>query len=79
MKNLSLKLDDQVFDETEKILGEINVNRNRYINKAVAFFNQLQKKKILGQQLETESRVVQEESMKVLAEFEKLDDDATAI
>ena len=79
MKNLSLKLDDQVFDETEKILGEINVNRNRYINKAVAFFNQLQKKKILGQQLETESRLVQEESMKVLAEFEKLDDDATAI
>ena len=79
MKNLSLKLDEQVFDETEKIISEINVNRNRYINKAVAFFNQLQKKKILGQQLETESRLVQEESLKVLAEFEKLDDDATAI
>ena len=79
MKNLSLKLDDQVFDETEKILAEINVNRNRYINNAVAFFNQLQKKKILGQQLETESRLVQDESMKVLAEFEKLDDNATAV
>ena len=79
MKNLSLKLDEQVFDETEKIIAEINVNRNRYINKAVAFFNQLQKKKILGQQLETESRLVQDESMKVLAEFEKLDDNATAV
>ena len=79
MKNLSLKLDDKTFEETEKIIEEININRNRYINKAVAFFNQLQKKKILGQQLETESRLVQEESMKVLAEFEKLDDDATAI
>lgn len=79
MKNLSLKLDEQVYNETEKILAEINVNRNRYINKAIAFFNQLQKKKILGQQLEAESRLVQEESMKVLAEFEKLDDDATAV
>jgi hypothetical protein len=55
MKNLSLKLDEQVYNETEKILAEINVNRNRYINKAIAFFNQLQKKKILGQQLEAES------------------------
>jgi len=32
MKNLSLKLDEQVFEETEKILAEININRNRYIN-----------------------------------------------
>ena len=79
MKNLSLKLDEDVFDETERILGEINVNRNRYINKAIAFFNELQKKKIIGKQLETESRLVQQESMKVLAEFEKLDDDATAV
>ncbi len=78
MKNLSLKLDEQVFDETEKIITAINVNRNRYINRAIAFFNELQRKKILGHQLETESRLVREESMKVLAEFEKLDDDATA-
>ena len=79
MKNLSLKLDDDVYNETEKILGAIDINRNRYINKAIAFFNELQKKKILGKQLETESRLVQQESMKVLAEFEKLDDGATAI
>ncbi len=79
MKNLSLKLDEQVYAETEKIVAEINVNRNRYINKAVAFFNQLQKKKILGCQLETESRLVQEESMKILTEFEKLNDNATAV
>ncbi len=79
MKNLSLKLDEQTFDETERIINEIKVNRNRYINKAIAFFNELQKKKILGKQLETESRLVQQESMRVLAEFEKLDDDATAV
>ncbi len=79
MKNLSLKLEEETFDETEKIINEINVNRNRYINKAISFFNQLQKRKILGKQLEIESKLVQQESMKVLEEFEKLEDDATAV
>lgn len=79
MKNLSLKLDDKVFDETEKIITEINVNRNRYINKALAFFNELQKRKMLGKQLETESKLVQQESLSILAEFEKLDDEATTV
>jgi hypothetical protein len=79
MKNLSLKLDERVFDETEKILSEIKVNRNEYINKAIAFYNEHQKRIILRKQLETESRLVRQESTKVLAEFEKLDDEATAI
>jgi hypothetical protein len=75
MKNLSLKMDDSIFSETEKIVSKINKNRNRYINEAVAFYNLLQKKKILAKQLQKESRLVQEESMKVLAEFEKLQDE----
>jgi hypothetical protein len=79
MKNLSLKLDERVFDETEKILSEIKVNRNEYINKAIAFYNEHQKRIILRKQLETESRLARQESTKVLAEFEKLDDEATAI
>jgi hypothetical protein len=75
MKNLSLKMDDSIFSETEKIVSKINKNRNRYINEAVAFYNLLQKKKILAKQLQKESKLVQEESMKVLAEFEKLQDE----
>lgn len=71
MKNLSLKMDDSIFSETEKIVSKINKNRNRYINEAVAFYNLLQKK-IWAKQLQKESKLVQEESMKVLAEFEKL-------
>ena len=72
MKNLSLKMDDSVFQETEKILIKINKNRNRYINEAVDFYNLLQKRKLLSRQLQNESRIVQQESMKVLAEFEKI-------
>ena len=75
MKNLSLKMDDSVFNETEKITTKIRKNRNRYINEAVQFYNLLQKRKIISTQLQKESRLVQEESMKVLAEFEKLQDE----
>ena len=72
MKNLSLKMDDAIFIETENILKRIHKNRNRYINEAVEFYNLLQKRKILSIQLRKESKMVQQESMKVLAEFEKI-------
>lgn len=72
MKNLSLKMDEDVFHETERITAKISKNRNRYINEAVEFYNLLQKRKIIAQQLKRESKVVREESMKVLSEFEKL-------
>jgi hypothetical protein len=75
MKNLSLKMDDAVFLETEKITEKISKNRNRYINEAVEFYNLLQRRRILSKQLQKESKKVQEESMKVLAEFEKLQDE----
>jgi metal-responsive CopG/Arc/MetJ family transcriptional regulator len=76
MKNLSIQLDEHTYEETEKIINEIKVDRNLYINEAITFFNQRQKKKIFGRQLETESKLVQQDSMRVLAEFEKLNDDA---
>ena len=75
MKNLSLKMDDTVFNETEQITAKISKNRNRYINEAVQFYNLLQKRKIISRQLQKESKIVQEESMKVLAEFERLQDE----
>ena len=75
MKNLSLKMDDHIFNETEKITSRISKNRNRYINEAVAFYNLLQKRKLISRQLKKESKIVREESMKVLAEFEKLQDE----
>jgi len=74
MKTLSLKLDDIVFQETEKLLEKIKKPRNRYINEALQYYNQIQKKKIIAKLLLAESKLVSEESMKVLAEFENLDD-----
>ena len=74
MKTLSLKLDDSIFNETEQVLQRLKKPRNRYINEALSFYNRLQKKKILSRKLELESKLVQEESMKVLAEFENIDE-----
>jgi hypothetical protein len=75
MRNLSLKMDEDVFQETERISSRISKNRNRYINEAVEFYNLLQKRKIISAQLKRESKAVREESMKVLEEFEKLQDE----
>ena len=73
MKTLSLKLDDDIFGETEKIRAEFNKPRNRYINEAIAHFNKLQRKIILEKQLQQESLLVREDSMSVLKEFESID------
>ncbi len=75
MKNLSLKLEDSIFQETESILAKVNKNRNRYINEALEFYNKLQKRKLLASQLNLESKLVAGESLSVLAEFEALNDE----
>jgi hypothetical protein len=72
MKNLSLKLEDDIFQETEKIITKVKKNRNRYINEAIEFYNRLHKRRLLSKQLSKESKIVAKDSMEVLAEFEKL-------
>ena len=70
MKTLSLKLDDNIFNETEDLLRKLKKSRNRYINEAVDYYNRYNKRKILASKLVKESKLVQHESMAVLAEFE---------
>lgn len=73
MKTVSLKIDDSIFSETEKILARIKKPRNRYINEAIEFYNKLQRKQILEKQLKKESSIVQADSMYVLKDFEEID------
>jgi predicted transcriptional regulator len=70
MKTLSLKLDETIFQETEELLGKMGTSRNLYINDAIDHYNKIQKRMMLEKILATESELVREESMKVLAEFE---------
>lgn len=75
MKNLSLKLDDDIFQETEKIVAKVKKNRNRYINEAIEFYNRLHRRRLLSKQLSKESKIVAKDALEVLAEFEKLNDE----
>lgn len=75
MKNLSLKLDEKVFDETEKITTSLKMPRNRYINAALRFYNSHHAKLLLKKKLAKESVLVRENSMETLRDMELLEDD----
>lgn len=79
MKTLSLKLDDNVFQETEQVTGYLKKSRNRYINDALDHYNKIQKRKILEAKLAVESGLVAKESIKVLNEFDQIDDESEAV
>ncbi len=72
MKNVSLKIDETIFGETEKILALIKKPRNRYINEAIEYYNRLQRRMILEKKLREESVLVKSDSLSVLKEFEQL-------
>ena len=72
MKTISLKIDDSIFGETEKILSRIKIPRNRYINEALANYNLIQKRQILEQKLKIESDLVKEDSINILKDFENI-------
>ena len=73
MKTVSLKIDDSIFGETEKILSKIKKPRNRYINDAIEYYNRVQKRALLEKMLKKESDLVKTDSMEVLKDFEEID------
>jgi hypothetical protein len=73
MKTVSLKIDDSIFDETEKILARIKKPRNRYINDAIAHYNRIQKRLILEKRFKSESDLLKKDSLSVLNDFERID------
>ncbi|KPQ11444.1 MAG: toxin-antitoxin system antidote component [Algoriphagus marincola HL-49] len=75
MKTLSLKLKESVFEETEDILKEKGIPRNRYINEALDFYNRYHKRKKLARQFAKASEMVADSSMEVNAEFDLLIDE----
>jgi predicted transcriptional regulator len=75
MKTLSLKLDDDIFEEAEEITAKLKLARNRYINEAVSIYNLFNKRRLLKSQLTKESKLTSKDSMDVLHELEKLIDE----
>jgi len=73
-KNLSLKLQDKIFIETEQVLRKVKRPRNAYINEAIHFYNKLVARKLLKNKLARESNLVAADSIVVLEEFEKFEE-----
>jgi predicted transcriptional regulator len=72
MKMLSLKLDDDIFLDTEKITKKMKCSRNRYINDALKLYNKFNERNLLRQQLADESKLARNTSIEILQEFEDL-------
>lgn len=75
MTNLSLKLQDGIFKETEIILAKLKKSRNAYINEALEYYNAVQKRRLLAIELEAEAKLAAESSQEVLKEMEQLEDE----
>lgn len=75
MTNLSLKLQDNIFKETEAILERLKKSRNAYINEALEHYNALQKRRLLALELEAEAKLAAASSREVLQEMEQLEDE----
>ena len=75
MTNLSLKLQDIIFVETEAILAKLKKPRNTYINEALEFYNAYQKRQLLAQELAAEAKLAASSSQTVLQEMEQLEDE----
>lgn len=73
MKTVSLKIDDSIFEETERVLSRIKKPRNRYINEAIEYYNRFQSRTILEKKLRSESDLVKGDSMSVLEDFEGIE------
>lgn len=76
MKILSLKLKEDIFNEAEELIKKIHISRNAYINQALAFYNSINKRKILRKKLEQESKATKAGSLEILEEMERLGDPA---
>lgn len=74
MITLLLKLENEVFEETDLIAFKLNISKNQYINEALEAYNTLMRRKILKEKLVKESNQVSKTSLKVLAQLEKITD-----
>lgn len=73
-KALSLKMEDQIFKETEQVLHKIRVPRNAYINQAVHFYNRWQKRLLTKKKFQKDVKLLKQDTLDAIREFELLED-----
>lgn len=78
-KLISVKLDEKILAETDKMVEKLGISRNKFVNEAIAEYTRIKKRAELEAQIRKEIESIRESSMEVLEEFEALDDDYETI
>lgn len=78
MTNISLKLPDDMLQTSGKCAESLNLSRSEYIRRAIDRMNQETRSRLRKKHLAEVSRKVRKESMKVNADFEKIEADSDA-
>jgi hypothetical protein len=73
MKTVTFNIEDSIFEETETILSQMKTSRNTYINKALDYYNRLQKRMIMDEKLRNESDLAKADALHILEDFEGID------
>lgn len=73
-KALSLKMDDRIFEDAEKMIRKIHMPRNAYINKAVDFYTRFQQRLLLRKKLKKDVSLLKEDTKNFIESFELLED-----
>ena len=76
-KALSLKIRDEIFDEVEEIIKKLDTQRNAYINRALEYFNRMNRREFLKDSYIRESKMVSNNSLEILEEFEQFEENIT--
>lgn len=71
---LSLKMDEEIFRETEGLLKKIHLPRNAYINRAVAFYNRCQKRLLTKKKIQKDVAFLKDDTRQFIESFELLED-----
>ncbi len=74
-KLISLKVDEKLLEELQMLAKQVGTSRNKYINEAINTYNKIQRKEQIRIALQKASMLVREENMRILEEFEALEDD----
>lgn len=73
-KALSLKMENSLFEETERLLKKIRLPRNTYINQAVNFYNRCNQRLLIKKQLQKDTKALKKDTKEFLKAFELLED-----
>jgi predicted transcriptional regulator len=74
-KALSVKMDEGVFRDADRLAKRAHISRNAYINKAVKLMNRLQERQKRSEQYRVDALEARASSKEVMKEFERFLDE----